>query len=78
MRGDRGVDAGSAGGAAASGVLLVATTISYNVVEAGVAHLGDHRLDVALIGFGLDSVTQVGSAATVAWQFSGSDPQPGN
>jgi divalent metal cation (Fe/Co/Zn/Cd) transporter len=29
----------------------------------------------ALIGFGLDSVIEVASAAAVAWQFSGSDPE---
>ncbi len=29
----------------------------------------------ALIGFGLDSVIEVGSAAAVAWQFTGSDPR---
>jgi len=30
---------------------------------------------IALIGFGLDSVIEVSSAAAVAWQFSGTDPQ---
>jgi predicted Co/Zn/Cd cation transporter (cation efflux family) len=30
---------------------------------------------VALIGFGLDSVIEVSSAAAVAWQFAGSDPR---
>lgn len=29
----------------------------------------------ALIGFGLDSVIEVASAAAVAWQFAGPDPQ---
>lgn len=29
----------------------------------------------ALIGFGLDSVIEVASAAAVAWQFSGKDPE---
>lgn len=29
----------------------------------------------ALIGFGLDSVIEVASAAAVAWQFSGRDPE---
>ena len=29
----------------------------------------------ALIGFGLDSVIEVGSAAAVAWQFAGRDPE---
>lgn len=56
--------------------LLVAATITYNVVEAIVAiTAGTVASSVALIGFGLDSVIEVGSAAAVAWQFSGSDPQ---
>ncbi len=29
----------------------------------------------ALIGFGLDSVIEVSSAAAVAWQFAGRDPE---
>jgi hypothetical protein len=29
----------------------------------------------ALIGFGLDSVIDVGSAFAVAWQFAGADPE---
>jgi divalent metal cation (Fe/Co/Zn/Cd) transporter len=56
--------------------LLVAATISYNVVEAVVAlTAGTIASSVALIGFGLDSVIEVSSAAAVAWQFAGSDPQ---
>ncbi|MDT7581865.1 MAG: hypothetical protein QOK35_3129 [Pseudonocardiales bacterium] len=55
---------------------LVAATISYNVVEAVVAlTAGTIASSVALIGFGLDSVIEVSSAAAVAWQFAGSDPQ---
>ncbi|MGQ0576270.1 MAG: cation transporter [Pseudonocardia sp.] len=55
---------------------LVAATISYNVVEAAVAiTAGTIASSVALIGFGLDSVIEVASAAAVAWQFAGSDPQ---
>ena len=42
--------------------LLVAATITYNVVE-------------AVVGFGLDSVIEVSSAAAVAWQFAAPDPQ---
>ena len=54
--------------------LLVATTITYNVVEAVVALVaGTAASSVALIGFGLDSMIEVSSAAAVAWQFSGSD-----
>ncbi|EFL21752.1 putative cation efflux family protein [Streptomyces himastatinicus ATCC 53653] len=51
--------------------LLVAATISYNVVEAIVAiTAGTLASSAALIGFGLDSVIEVSSAAAVAWQFS--------
>ena len=56
--------------------LLVAATITYNIVEAAVAlAAGTIASSIALIGFGLDSVIEVASAAAVAWQFSGSDPQ---
>jgi divalent metal cation (Fe/Co/Zn/Cd) transporter len=56
--------------------LLVAATITYNVVEAVVAiAAGTVASSMALIGFGLDSVIEVASAAAVAWQFSGKDPQ---
>jgi divalent metal cation (Fe/Co/Zn/Cd) transporter len=55
--------------------LLVAATISYNVVEAVVAiSAGTVASSTALIGFGLDSVVEVGSAAAVAWQFAAPDP----
>lgn len=56
--------------------LLVAATITYNVVEAVVAiTAGAAVSSTALVGFGLDSVIEVSSAAAVAWQFSGADPQ---
>ncbi|MEU4238258.1 cation transporter [Actinoplanes sp. NPDC026619] len=56
--------------------LLVAATISYNVVEAVVAISAGAAVDsTALIGFGLDSVIEVSSAAAVAWQFAGRDPE---
>jgi divalent metal cation (Fe/Co/Zn/Cd) transporter len=56
--------------------LLVAATITYNVVEAVVALVaGTVASSVALIGFGLDSVIEVSSAAAVAWQFAGPDPE---
>lgn len=56
--------------------LLVTATITYNIVEAMVAiSAGAAASSAALIGFGLDSVIEVGSAATVAWQFSGPDPR---
>ncbi|MFJ8314116.1 MULTISPECIES: cation transporter [unclassified Streptomyces] len=51
--------------------LLVAATITYNVIEAAVAlAVGTRASSAALIGFGLDSVVEVSSAAAVAWQFS--------
>ncbi|GIH10575.1 hypothetical protein Rhe02_86420 [Rhizocola hellebori] len=54
--------------------LLVAATITYNVVEAVVAiTAGTIASSTALIGFGLDSVIEVASAAAVAWQFSAVD-----
>jgi divalent metal cation (Fe/Co/Zn/Cd) transporter len=56
--------------------LLVAATMTYNVVEAVVAlWAGRAASSTALIGFGLDSVIEVSSAAAVAWQFSGRDPE---
>lgn len=55
---------------------FVAATITYNVVEAGVALTEGARVSsTALIGFGLDSVIEVSSAAAVAWQFAGRDPE---
>src|SRR3954466_15684333 len=55
---------------------LVAATITYNVIEAVVAITAGTIADsLALIGFGLDSVIEVSSAAAVAWQFAGPDPQ---
>ena len=55
---------------------LVAATISYNVIEAVVAvGAGTVASSIALIGFGLDSVIEVSSAAAVAWQFSSRDPK---
>jgi divalent metal cation (Fe/Co/Zn/Cd) transporter len=54
--------------------LLVVATITYNVVEGVVALIaGSVASSVALIGFGLDSVIEVSSAAAVAWQFAGPD-----
>lgn len=55
---------------------LVAATIAYNVIEAIVAiTAGEIASSTALVGFGLDSVIEVASAAAVAWQFSGADPE---
>lgn len=56
--------------------LLVAATIGYNIVEAVVALTeGTRASSTALIGFGLDSVVEISSAAAVAWQFAGRDPE---
>lgn len=55
---------------------LVAATIIYNVVEAVIALAEGTRVSSsALIGFGLDSVIEVSSAAVIAWQFSAKDPE---
>jgi divalent metal cation (Fe/Co/Zn/Cd) transporter len=53
---------------------LVTATITYNVVEAVVAlAAGAIASSIALLGFGLDSVVEVTSAAAVAWQFAARD-----
>ena len=55
---------------------FVAATITYNVIEAVVAlAAGTAASSSALIGFGLDSIIEVSSAAAVAWQFAGRDPE---
>lgn len=55
---------------------FVAATITYNVIEAVIAiTAGVTASSTALIGFGLDSAVEVASAAAVAWQFSGRDPE---
>ena len=55
---------------------FVTATISYNIIEATVALAEGSRVSSsALIGFGLDSVIEVSSAAAVAWQFAGRDPE---
>lgn len=54
---------------------MVAVTIAYNVIEAVIAvAAGTVASSAALVGFGLDSVIEVSSAAAVAWQFAGRDP----
>ena len=55
---------------------LVAATITYNVLEAVIALTEGTRVSsTVLIGFGLDSVIEVSSAAAVAWQFAGRDSE---
>lgn len=54
--------------------LIVAATITYNVVEGAIAvTAGTVAGSAALVGFGLDSTVEVLSAAAVAWQFAGTD-----
>ncbi|AZA12454.1 cation transporter [Corynebacterium choanae] len=56
--------------------LIVAFTILYNIAEAVISLIAGGRADsTALVGFGLDSVVEVASAAVVAWQFSRKDPE---
>jgi divalent metal cation (Fe/Co/Zn/Cd) transporter len=53
---------------------MVAATIAYNTVEGVVAiTAGNLASSTALIGFGLDSIIEVASAAAVAWQFSSAE-----
>jgi divalent metal cation (Fe/Co/Zn/Cd) transporter len=55
---------------------IVAATIAYNVVEAIVAiAAGTVASSTALIGFGLDSIVEVLSAAAIAWQFAAPNPE---
>ncbi|WP_269937104.1 cation transporter [Arthrobacter sp. HY1533] len=55
---------------------FVGATIAYNVIEAVVAlSAGAVASSSALVGFGLDSIVEVSSAAAVAWQFSARDPE---
>lgn len=56
--------------------LLVAATIAYNIAEAVVAlAAGTRASSSALVGFGLDSLVEVSSAAVVAWQFAAPIPE---
>ncbi|MET0862587.1 MAG: cation transporter [Microbacterium sp.] len=55
---------------------IVGATIGWNAVEAVIAiTAGSMASSAALIGFGLDSIVEVLSAAAVAWQFSAPDPE---
>lgn len=50
---------------------LVAGTLTYNVVEAGIALWAGERADsVALLGFGIDSVIEIAAAAVVLWRMT--------
>ncbi|GAA2229891.1 cation transporter [Herbiconiux moechotypicola] len=55
---------------------IVFFTITWNVIEAIIAlSAGAVASSAALIGFGLDSVIEVASAAAIAWQFTRKDPE---
>jgi len=55
---------------------IVGFTITWNVIEAIIAiSAGVAASSAALIGFGLDSVIEVASAAAIAWQFTRKDPE---
>lgn len=55
---------------------IVGFTITYNAIEAIIAiWAGSVASSAALIGFGLDSIIEVLSAAAVAWQFTRKDPE---
>lgn len=56
--------------------IIVAITITYNVIEAIVALVaGTVASSAALLGFGLDSIVEVLSAAAIAWQFAAPDTE---
>lgn len=55
---------------------IVAFTITYNLIEAVIAlAAGSIASSAALIGFGLDSIVEVLSAAAIAWQFAAPQPE---
>ncbi|MGN7862940.1 cation transporter [Microbacterium sp. 22303] len=56
--------------------IVVAITITWNVIEAVIAlAAGGAASSAALIGFGMDSIVEVLSAAAVAWQFAAPEPE---
>lgn len=56
--------------------IVVVITITWNIIEAAIALIaGGVASSAALIGFGLDSIVEVLSAAAVAWQFAAPDPE---
>jgi divalent metal cation (Fe/Co/Zn/Cd) transporter len=53
------------------GLWLVAATMAYNVVEAGIAlSAGTEAESIALLSFGLDSAIEVSAAAVLLWRLS--------
>lgn len=56
--------------------LLAGASVAYNAVEAIVAiSAGVAASSIALIGFGLDSVVEMGSALVILWQFRHTMPE---
>ncbi len=56
--------------------VIAGVTIAWNVLEAVVALVaGALASSAALVGFGLDSVIEVASAAAIAWQFTRREPE---
>ena len=57
-------------------LVLAWATIAWNSIEAIVALAsGAVAGSIALVGFGLNSIVEVGSAVVVIWQFSGADAE---
>ena len=55
---------------------LAWATIAWNSLEAIIAIAsGAEAGSIALVGFGLNSIVEVGSALVVVWQFSGADAE---
>lgn len=55
---------------------LAWATIVWNSLEAVIAIVsGADAASIALVGFGLNSIVEVGSAVVVVWQFSGADAE---
>jgi divalent metal cation (Fe/Co/Zn/Cd) transporter len=53
------------------GLWLVAATLAYNAVEAGIAlWAGGGAGSIALVGFGLDSVIECAAAAVLLWRLA--------
>jgi divalent metal cation (Fe/Co/Zn/Cd) transporter len=53
------------------GLWLVAVTLAYNVIEAGIALWSGFRANsIALVGFGLDSVIECAAAGMLFWRLS--------
>jgi divalent metal cation (Fe/Co/Zn/Cd) transporter len=60
------------------GVLLEQVTLGWNVVGVVVLIVAAWwASSVALVGFGLDSVIEIGASAVVLWELSGEDDQRG-